>query len=170
MRRLLVIVALGGFASSGCASTLKVTYHSQPEGAMLYANDGGRLLGNAPLTFTHKMSRSFFSGTQCTAVQPMATMRWASGVEASVAQIAVCPDNGRQQQLTLIRPDVPFGRELDAQVATAYQREAMIKAQENAERQAAHIKELHEIEAAALERQMSCTSNNVGTFVFTNCY
>ena len=170
MRRLPLIVALGGFVFGGCASALKLTYHSQPEGAMLYSNDGGQLLGNAPLTFTHKMSRSFFSGTQCTGVQPMATMRWASGAEASLVQVAVCPEHGRQQQLTLVRPDVPFGRELDEQVAKEYRREAMIKAQKDAERQAAHIKDLQEIEAAALERQMSCTSNNVGTFVFTNCY
>ena len=170
MRRLLVIVALGGFAFSGCASTLKITYHSEPEGAKLYANGDGQLLGSAPMTFTHKMSRSFFSGTQCVGVQPMATMRWASGAEASAAQVAVCPDHGRQQQLTLVRPDVPFGRELDEQVAMDYQREAMIKAEKDAERQAAHLKHLEELEAAALERQMSCTSNNVGTFVFTNCY
>src|SRR5262245_7888519 len=127
MRGELFRFALAGVAvtlTAGCAS-LTVTYHSDPEGATLYANENQARFGYTPLTLRYKPSADFLQGRTCDTVQG-AMVRWSSGAEASVPSLELCPQNGRHQQFTFVRPnvagrteDVAFGLELRRQTLAA---------------------------------------------------
>ena len=95
---------------------LTVTYYSDPAGATLYANQSQQSFGYAPTKLKYKVSKGFSSGSECMTLQPV-MVRWASGAEASISTITACPQNGGNQQFTLVRPTGVEGRELDVQFA-----------------------------------------------------
>jgi hypothetical protein len=61
---------------------VKVTFHSDPEGATVYGGSGQQRMGTTPVSVTYKkLPRSFKDGSACAPLLPV-LMRWASGAEA----------------------------------------------------------------------------------------
>lgn len=150
---------------------LTITYHSDPAGATLYANENQQTFGYAPVKLKYKVTKGFSSGKECMTIQPV-MVRWASGAEASVSTITACPQQGGNQQFTLVRPTGVEGRELDVQFALQLQQIALLRQQARAAQSAAFWQNY----AATLDRIreqnriLRCTSNVIGSFVYTNCY
>lgn len=168
--RLLGAFLLGQFLLSGCASTLRVTYHSDPEGAMLYANQNQQLFGYTPVTLHYKPPQSFLQGRSCWNLQP-SMVRWGTGAEASVTGLTVCPQNGLSQQFVFARPTDFPGREIDAQFALQLQQNAALAKQAAAQQTAAFwqaYSALIQRNQQAL-RTLQCTSQLVGYMVYTSC-
>jgi hypothetical protein len=168
---LTIVVATGfGFAAKGPRS-LTITYHSDPEGAMLYANDTKQLFGYTPFALKYKqLSPGFKNGSECMRLQP-AMVRWASGLEAKIDGLTACPQNGGKQQFVFVRPNGVAGREIDVQVALQLQQQELLKKQARADRIAAIYQAYSVATQQNLQRlqQLRCTSNLVGSFVYTNC-
>lgn len=112
------LVAIVGVVPSALADqdALNVTVNSDPAGATVYANRNKQQFGYTPFTLTYKASKDFANGKKCMKLQPI-MVRWASGVEASPSSIVVCPKDGTNQQVTLVRPTGIAGREIDEQFA-----------------------------------------------------
>lgn len=146
--------------TAGCAPVLFVTYHSDPEGAMLYANSNKQLFGYAPFTLKYRATRLFVSGRECMKLQG-ALVRWASGAEASIAELMACPGDGRNQQFVFVRPDVD-GRDIDAQFAMQMLQNAALTQQAIAAEYAAR--------APLRSAPQNCRSQVIGNQIFTNCY
>ena len=107
---------------AGCASVppLKMTFHSDPEGATLY--ERGRLWGATPVTLSYEESRAVFARHECLRLSPM-HVRWASGVVTTVDNLQACPAGGLQQAYVFARPADAPGAEIDANFARQLQRD-----------------------------------------------
>ena len=175
------LITLLSLCFSGCASTLQVTYYSDPPGAVIYY-DGNRE-GYAPQTFSfdvtdQEKSRGFL-GILSTRAQ------WSSGAKVETGNTKIYLERGLSQSYTLRRPKSAPGRELDDRFSLELERTTALKQQAAAqERQAA----AQERQAAARERQAAaqedravseriwgspstnCTSFVNGNFISTNCY
>jgi hypothetical protein len=137
--------------------TLYVTFHSDPEGAMVYANEGEQLAGYAPVRLKYTPTEQLRAGKGCMTLQPV-KVRWASGATASIATLQASPAQGGEQQFSFVRPDLP-GRELDVQFAIArIQNTALVAA---AQAQSLPV---------PVYTPKHCTSTLIGNQVFTNCY
>jgi hypothetical protein len=137
---------------------------------MLYANENKQLVGYAPIRLQYKPPQSFLSGAACWDVQP-SMVRWATGAEASITSLRVCPQYGLNQQFVFVRPTGLPGREVDAQIAMQLQQNAALQQQAAAQREAT----LRQTYSAliqrnqAMQRTMICTSQVVGHMVYTTC-
>lgn len=148
------------------ANDVKVKLVSLPEGASVFTTqpDGSeKLWGTGPVTLQWKVPNKWKECFTTEAVK----VRWISGVEASVTGLNVCPQTGKNQQFVFQRPVDAPGVELDVQYAVALMQSATAAAaaaeQARAARRAALL-------ALVPPRQKICTSNIVGTQVFTYCY
>lgn len=154
---------------------LHITFHSDPEGATLYANNANQLFGYAPTRLKYTPEKQFRDGTGCMRLQG-AMVRWASGAEMSIGALEACPQNGGEQQFVFKRPDDIPGREIDVMVALEQQRFAVMSEQARATQRAAYWQSLSAQYATQIERnrqirlRMNCTSSVVGSYVYTNCY
>jgi hypothetical protein len=161
--------------TSGCANRPQVTYYSDPPGATLYQS--GRPMGTTPTTLTYARNKSFNKG-QCIRIEGT-SVKWASGAEASIAYLTMCPATGYSQQYTFIRPDTP-GREIDLNYALQLQRNAIMGAQvaaqqraaaaaaasAEAQRQATQAQILRSLQPP---QQINCESYRTGAYVNTTC-
>ena len=142
--------------ASACAPTISMTYHSDPEGAMLYVDDTHRLIGYTPTMVNYHVSGAFMSGRECQRLQG-AMVRRASGAQSSTDALQACPVNGRNQQFVFLRPAEAPHVEVDAAMA----------AQVLAARQQAQ-----QVPAIVIPppQQLHCTTQQIGNQSFTNCY
>lgn len=175
MIRILSLVTI--LLLSGCASKLRVTYNSDPPGAVLYS--GGQRIGYTPQTLYYNVSdetkKRGFMNLVTTKVQ------WASGATAEMQTLkADLAKYGLSQQFTFNRPngfpgrdtDVRFSLELDR--TRAIQRQAAAQEEQAAaQRRQADAQE----ERAAVEgygtyapSPTNCTSKVIGNMVNTSCY
>lgn len=173
--RVLAVLVFVQIGLSACARTLKVTYHSDPEGAMLYANEGRQLIGYAPVTLQYKPSEMYLSGQGCMSLQG-SLVRWASGAEASIPTVNACPQVGLNAQFVFVRPTGIPGREIDAQFALAVQQQAIAQQQGTPAVSAATL--LQAVlqgyadgvrQNQALRQTLHCTTRMVGSTVYTDC-
>jgi hypothetical protein len=173
MRLALLVLACIGL--SACARTLKVTYHSDPEGAMLYVNESRQLFGYTPVLTNVQPSEAFLRGTACMSIQG-SLVRWASGAEASISTLNACPQAGLNQQFVFVRPTGIPGREIDAQFAMALQQQAAAQEQGTPAASAATL--LQAVlqgyadgvrQNQALRQTLHCTTRMVGNTVYTDC-
>lgn len=97
---------------TACATTLSVTYRSDPPGATLYQN--GQAGGYAPATAEYTPSEAFKKG----GCMKLATVKavWISGATASISNLQACAAQGYDQGFSFMRPDLP-GRQMDVQWA-----------------------------------------------------
>lgn len=114
---------------TGCAKTLTMVYHSNPEGAMVYQGDVFQ--GQAPITLKYAAPANFKSGG-CTTLRPM-TAVWSSGARAAVQNLTACRSNTYLQHFVFERPRGAPGLDADAQVAAAQQTARAIQAQADAD-------------------------------------
>lgn len=129
IHNILFIMVLSIFCI-GCASTLQVTYYSDPLGAALY--EGGRFWGYTPVTLQYPGANTSLQSGQCQILNPL-SVRWSSGAEASIQNLQACPTNGYNQQFSFIRPSNIPGREFDVQFALERERIALMQQQLNAQ-------------------------------------
>lgn len=176
-------VLLAGFLAvatlAGCATTLNVTYYSDPPGAVLY--EGQTRIGYTPQTLTYKLSSEdrkrgmvMLRGTK---------VLWASGASAEIPQItADFRQHGRNQQFTFLRPDGVPGREIDVRFALELERLEIMRRQASAQERQAEAQrrqaEAQRRQAEALEAQLfrsqipsrtNCTSTINGNSIYTSC-
>lgn len=155
---LFAVLALAPSASFARDVTVTLVVYSDPVGATVYANGGEQRMGYSPMKLKFKFPSSRWSTTSgCRTVQAI-KVRWASGAEASVEHVTLCPESGKSQQLTFLRPKEIPGVEMDA--AFALEIERGIAAQEAA------------VEAVIIPpvgTPVTCHSQVIGNQVFTNC-
>lgn len=155
--------------ASGCANSLKVTYISDPPGAVVYSNN--KNFGYAPVTLEYQISeedrqRGYvnLSGTQ---------VRWASGASASVSTVRANLSVGYDQQFTFNRPESYPGRENDVHFALELQRLAIMQRQADAQESAAFWQMYNSIQQqqqAQQQRILRCNSTSLGNTINTTCY
>ena len=171
-RTVSVVAALLLWPYLASADTLNVTVASDPAGATLFANNSSQLMGYTPFTLKYELPKGFFKQGQCTTVQGL-MVRWASGAEAAISWLSVCPQNGKRQQFVFVRPDVP-GREVDAGFALRLEELALAResARANRARRIAEIWRQYAAQQQAIAdryRAVTCTSNLIGSTVYTSC-
>jgi len=93
---------VSGLVLTGCASTLSVTYNTEPSGAVLF--QGQNQIGYAPTVITYKLSD--LERAQGYKVIPETTATWISGVQKTLPESSVAVDQSRKQnkELMLRRP------------------------------------------------------------------
>ena len=171
--RALCLVAV--VLASGCATSLRVTYTSEPIGAALY--EGDRHMGTTPMTLAYpvseedkKIGRKRLRGT---------SVRWISGATASVSYLNADFRNGYGQVFHFRRPDGVPGYDVDANYALQLQRNAIMLYQATTQAEAARQAEATRRRQLQLQQQQmlmqqaprptNCTSQVIGNTVYTNC-
>lgn len=166
----IVISALAALASGCAAQVLTVTYHSDPEGAMLY--EGSRLWGYTPISLTYPGVTATLRQGQCARLNG-SMVRWASGAEARIDSLSACASVGWNTQFVFLRPSGLPGRELDAQFALQLQQNAMLQQQAQAQQDLVLLSiynTLTQQNFVALQRStLKCTSTPAGNSVTTTC-
>ena len=123
------------FILAGCAAT-HVTYHTDPDGAMLYLKD--RQLGYAPQTLEAEWNEKFITNG-CLNI-PGVSAFWKSGATTTLSSGRLCGGPGHYSQ-TILRPsdapdlvqDVRFALDLQQVRASQEQaRQASTQSQERA--------------------------------------
>jgi hypothetical protein len=159
MRWTVLAVVLVAAATSACASVVYITYHSDPEGAMVYVNSAQQFAGYTPVRLSY--NHPAFADDECAYLRGV-KVRWASGATAAVPSLIACPMKGRNQQLVFHRPPEAPGAGLDAQFAALRQLNDATLQQVAIQAAWAAV--------PPPPRQTHCTSQVIGTQVFTNCY
>jgi hypothetical protein len=120
MKHSIAVLACISFLS-GCASTVKVTYYSDPPLATIY--QGSQRVGVAPVALTYQISdaqkqagHASFRGV---------TARWVSGATAEISSMNIDLSNGRDQNYTFFRPQSYPGLEMDLQHVSNFRRDLM---------------------------------------------
>lgn len=166
MKPILAIFAV--LAVSGCASTLEVTYYSEPPGALLYQGD--RSFGYTPVVLSYRptdeQKREGVMTLRGTSV------RWASGATATIPMFRVDLANGMNQQFTFQRPADAPGLAKDIRIGIEIEKLKLMRREASAQ----------EAQAAALlfggvaQQHQPSTTNCVSTpsvldgSINTTCY
>ena len=160
---------------AGCASTLHVTYNSDPPGAVLY--QGQQRIGYTPYNIEYQLSEE--DKKRGYKVLAGTSVRWASGATAETKSLtANLNQYGFSQQFTFHRPDDIPGRETDVRFSLelertrAMQRQAAAQEEQAAaqRRQAAAQEERAKAERYKTYSPTNCTSTVVGNTVNTSCF
>ncbi len=176
IRRVLWTMPLWAFVlgvASAEAADVKLTLYSDPVGATVY--DAGRVLpsdfswwtehapgaapetwrrwGIAPVTLKWPVPRHW---TECLTTYGM-RVRWASGAEATLPSIRLCPQPGKEQQVTFMRPTGVPGADVDAQFAA----QLLLLQQAQTPPPVVYVPP---------PKALYCTSQIIGWQVFTHCY
>ncbi|HXI11336.1 MAG TPA: hypothetical protein VNM92_01655 [Thermoanaerobaculia bacterium] len=161
LRLSVMAFALFAFADRASAQTTKieVTYHSDPPGASVY--EEGRLWGVAPIKIKYNLAGKF---KECAALKAV-TVRWVSGAEVSMGELTICPQNGKKQQFSFMRPTGIPGIELDVTFAIDMMRSQAAQHAASAASDAAGAAAV----AAVFQRPKQCITTVIGTQIFTNC-
>ncbi len=106
---------------SGCATTVRVTYFSDPPLATIY--QGSQRVGIAPATLTYRLSDADKQAGHAS-FQGVAA-RWVSGATAEINRMNVDLSIGQNQQYTFFRPQSYPGLEIDVQYVSNYRRDVM---------------------------------------------
>jgi len=165
----LILLALVSMLGA-CASSLKVTYQSDPPGAALY--QGAQMFGYTPYTLEYQVSDEdrkrggkLLQGT---------TVKWASGASAQVSSLnADFSKFGLNQSFTFQRPDSYPGRDIDMQFSLKLQELAIMRQQANAQQNQAYwqmINTINQQNRVPVRTPTNCTSTVIGNTVQTNCY
>lgn len=159
----ILIAGIGLSLLSGCASNLKITYDSDPPGAVLY--QGQQKFGYTPYTLSYQVSDEdkkrgykILSGT---------TVRWYSGATSEVKYLkADLNQYGLSQHFTFQRPSGIPGREEDIRFSLELERTRAMQRQAAAqEEQAAALRR----QAAAREAQNKAQQSNIDYKCMSDC-
>lgn len=154
-----------------------MTYYSDPPGAVLYVNTNN--LGFTPVTLHYRITEEakkngciFLAGT---------SVKWASGVAASIPRLRADLSLGNYQKFTFLRPDNVPGRHVDMNFALELERLRLIQMQtkamqDSAKAQQDQVKLLQEyynrvqLQQPGFIQPLNCTSTLIGNVISTNCY
>lgn len=160
------IALLGAALLAGCASSIQVAYHSDPQGATLY--EDGRPQGTTPVVMRYAVDPAFKSGG-CFKVRGT-SVKWASGAQAAIGFMTLCASQGYTQNYTFARPDVA-GREIDMNYALQVQRNNIMRQQANAAQTANTLQYLNTLNPPMplIPPPIDCVSQRMGTVIRTEC-
>ena len=157
---------------AGCASNqLQLTIYSDPPGATIY--QGGNVLGYAPLK-VRVNAPQYDQGSPIIKVSDAKAV-WASGVSRGLQYIALDRSKYRNFQFTFNRPDVP-GREIDVNFALQLERNQILQQQAQAQKDQVFFQMLNQYRQTYVptytptSKSFHCTSNRIGSYVYTDCY
>jgi hypothetical protein len=152
---------------TGCANNLKITYRSDPPGAVLY--QGERVIGYTPRTLTYNVSEEQAKRGSFRAAGTRVV--WASGASAQVPYLdANLNQNGYRQEFLFQRPNVP-GRADDMRFALELERNRIMKAQAEAQADQAYWQMYNAIQQQnRANRPTNCSSSVFGNTINTTCY
>lgn len=171
MKRLTMLAAMGlviaGVTLVAAPKRVSVIVHSDPEGATVYANTGHTLIGYAPVTLTYPTSKTFQRGKACDAMQSV-MVRWASGAEASIDKLTLCPANGSTQQFTFERPDVD-DRQVDVLFAIEIAKVRVMQQIADATSEANYVPPPIIYNPPPIRQPTHCYSYPIGNRIITNC-
>jgi hypothetical protein len=130
--RILIVTAT--LLVTGCASNLKMTYHSDPVGAAIY--QGQQFMGRCPTVLqynpTSEQRRAGVFRIQCPAAV------WVSGATRPASDVNVnLQKHGYNQYIVLERPRGAAGYEQDLNFGLSYQQNMILQQQAAAQQQAA---------------------------------
>jgi hypothetical protein len=175
MKTLLFVVAgCLGVAAPVVAADAWVTIASDPPGASIYWMSPGPIdphelaFGPAPQRIKVDVPKGGCVDTHALRV------RWVSGVEASLPTVRVCQRGQSREPLTFIRPSGVPGLETDARyaldLARLDQAERAIKQRHKDASERTAIAALGVLlPPVAITPTVRCTSELVGTSVYTTC-
>jgi PEGA domain-containing protein len=86
------------------ADSVQLKIVTDPTGASVVL--GGKELGISPVLVTSDMGKDFLKGKQCGFIESL-RVTWASGAGVVMERIDVCPEGGKTQTVTFLRPPVP---------------------------------------------------------------
>lgn len=163
----IITLLLIAVSSSGCATRVNVTYNSDPPGASLY--QGSQPMGYCPTTLVYNISPQdrqrgymLLQGTE---------VKWVSGATANIAQLRANLSTGEYQQFTFMRPSGVEGMETDAKFGLEVQKIRLMQQQVQAQ-QSANLWQMYNAissQNSTVNLKTNCTSNVIGSTVFTNC-
>jgi len=154
---------------SGCATQASLTLYSQPEGAYFTENGSGKSYGIAPI-------KVYYDGVEllkhknsdgCFLVKGFEA-RWISGATASLKTIRLCGSNVGDYNITYSRNSSEPGFDKDMQFALQVKSVRAQQRQAQAAKDAAFAGILSAF-STQQQNRISCTTNQVGDTVFTNC-
>lgn len=154
---------------SGCASTLNVSYYSDPPGAVLYQEN--QRFGYTPTTLRYQITEE--DRKRGYAILRGTSVRWASGASANISSLRANLSTGLTQQFTFNRPENYPGREGDIRFALELEKLAIMRRQAQAQEDQAFYQLYNAINQQYQRQQPSirnCTSTLFGNTVNTTCY
>lgn len=159
---LIVFLLLTGNA---LAADITVTVYTLPAGGII---NGSSL---SYVSYRYKAPKKW---TECFDTAPI-SIQWISGAMLT-APIRLCPNAGKQQVIYLSRPASAAGAEIDLQYAAQLSRPTApplstgdILLQGMAQGMINAGKEQTTDPKAASQRQLNCTSTNIGGMISTSC-
>jgi len=171
--RLLLLAGSLCLASPAVAADVWVTIASDPAGASIFWTSPGPVdphelaFGATPQRIKVELGRQPCVDTHAIRV------RWVSGVEATLPTVRVCK-GARQEPLTFIRPSGVAGLETDARYALDLARfdqaeRAIRQRHQDASERTAIAALGVLLPPVAITPTVRCTSELVGTSVYTTC-
>jgi hypothetical protein len=150
--------------------TFEITFHSDPEGATLYADHEQRNFGYTPVTLVYVANNNLQDGLGCQTLQPV-MVRWASGAETHSNSLMHCAATGRTGQFTFVRPEGLDGREFDVSFAMFLMQLGATR--ENLREQIradwGRMFAAHAASTVDQMRTVACTTTAVGSTIYTRC-
>ena len=160
---------------TGCAAPgLRVTFTSDPPGAVLY--QGKNNFGYTPQTLEYNISPEDQKRGLVRLIG--VSVKWASGATAEVSPIDANLSMGNIHQFNFARPDNVPGRDIDMRFALELEKLRVAQQQANAQRSAALMKYGADLMRQEQERQqnllnvsrpINCNSTVYGNQISTNC-
>lgn len=119
----LSFILLSASLFSCTSNVLKVTFSSEPQGAMISAVDSITQVGRAPVTRSYPLATLPEPDEQGCIVIPGVEAVWESGATARVGRLRICDLDDTNRFIELPRPNGYPGLEMDLEVAAAQGRQ-----------------------------------------------
>src|SRR5437867_9972665 len=140
---------------AGCANTLKVTYYSDPPGAVLYQDN--HRFGYTPTTLQYKITDE--DKNRGYAILRGTSVQWASSAKANISTLRADLGIGYNQQFIFNRPDNVPGREADVRFALELEKLAVMRRQAQAQEDQAFWQMYNAVNQQYQRQQpVNCTS------------
>lgn len=153
--------------ATGCATQATLTIYTQPEGAFITERGTGTSFGASPVTVSYDpLALSRHMNSKCCFLVKGFDAHWVSGVVASLGQIELCGSRYGSYQITYSRDSAAPGLERDMQFALQVQAARAQQQQAKAAQDAA-LASL--FQAWQSTQPVTCTSNQIGNSVYTQC-
>jgi hypothetical protein len=150
----------------GCGIQMKVTYQTNPPGAMIY--ESGVFKGYSPVTLIYNFPLKdrenpyvILRGTEA---------KWASGASAKIDNLKAYWSNGVTQGFIFNRPEGVDGLTEDIKFSLEVQKMTIMQQQAQAQRDANFLMFNSMMQNSQPKRiKTNCSSNVIGNTIFTDC-
>lgn len=154
---------------TGCATQATLSIYSQPEGAYITEVGTGKSYGMAPVAVVYDpASLNLYKNAEGCFMVKGFEARWVSGAATTINPIKLCGSNVGTYNISLNRDSSLPNLEKDLQFAIQLQTLRAQQQQAQATKDAAAAAFWSAL-SASQQNNINCTSNSVGSTVFTNC-